>query len=180
MSGARGAEMPVALARIDQKLIHGQITAAWVPYLHIQEIVVIDDLVSEDHMTQAILTSGVPHPVRAAFVAEDAAAGFLAAPPIPPGADPRRLLLFGSVSSVHRAMEAGLVLESLNLGNMAYLPDAHRVKLSDSFYANARDLDILAGLLESGLSLFLQSLPADRPRPFVPPPAPCGGIRRSS
>ena len=161
--------MPVALARIDQKLIHGQVTAAWVPFLHIQEIVVIDDIVSRDPVTQAILASGVPSQVKTAFIGEEEAALWLA----PKGAaEPRRLVIFGSVGSAGRAVASGLRLECLNLGNMSYLPAKDLVKLSECFYAKPLDLDTLAGLARSGLRIFLQSVPGERPRPFSPAQGP--------
>jgi mannose/fructose/N-acetylgalactosamine-specific phosphotransferase system component IIB len=165
MSGHGALTMPVAMARIDQKLIHGQVTAAWVPFLHIQEIVVVDDLVSDDPMTQAILASGVPSSVKASFTGEAEAADWLSE------ADPqdlRRLIIFGSVAAAGRAVAGGLKLECLNLGNLAYLPAADCVRLSDCFYVKPGDLDTLSAMSRAGLRIFIQSVPGDPPRPFAP------------
>ncbi|MDR2443928.1 MAG: PTS sugar transporter subunit IIB [Deltaproteobacteria bacterium] len=155
--------MPVTWARIDQKLIHGQVTAAWVPFLRIGEIVVIDDCVKSDDMTQAILTSGVPYKVATAFTTAQEAADYLASRP-----DPfvRRMLIFRDVPTVKAAVDSGLLLESLNLGNLSYLPSANSLRLSDCFYAAPDDLEILDNLAAGGLKLFLQSVPADKPKPF--------------
>jgi mannose/fructose/N-acetylgalactosamine-specific phosphotransferase system component IIB len=158
--------MTVAMARIDQKLIHGQVTAAWVPYLHVQEIVVVDDLVAEDPVTQAILSSGVPSHVSTAFASESGAADLLS---LKAASSLRLLLIFGSVTAAGRSVASGLSLESLNLGNLAYLPAADCVKLSDCFYAKPDDLATLASLHRGGLKIYLQSVPGDPPRPFNPP-----------
>ena len=171
MSDLRSLTMPVTMARIDQKLIHGQVTAAWVPYLHIQEIVVVDDLVIRDPVTQAILSSGVPSPIKTAFTSESGAADLLSERAV---SKLRLLLIFGSVAAAGRAVASGLSLDSLNLGNLAYLPAADCVKLSDCFYAMPKDLATLASLHRSGLRIYLQSVPGDPPRPFNPPGPPPG------
>ncbi|MDR2455403.1 MAG: PTS sugar transporter subunit IIB [Deltaproteobacteria bacterium] len=170
--------MPVTMARIDQKLIHGQVTAAWVPYLRIQEIVVVDDLVIEDPVTQAILSSGVPSAVQTAFASETGAAELLSESE---RQSLRLLLIFGSVAAAGRAVAAGLSLDSLNLGNLAYFPAGDCVKLSDCFYAKPKDLATLTFLYQKGLKIYLQSVPGDPPRPFNPPGAsahPNGGPSR--
>jgi PTS system mannose-specific IIB component len=164
--------MPVTMARIDQKLIHGQVTAAWVPYLHIQEIVVIDDLVEGDPVTRAILSSGVPSTVATAFTSESGAARWLEAE----GRSAlRRLLIFGSVAAAGRAVAGGLALESLNLGNLSY-PRAEDpvIRLSDCFHVKPRDLETLSALQVAGLRIFLQPVPGSPPRPFTPPARPAG------
>lgn len=158
--------MPVTMARIDQKLIHGQVTAAWVPYLSIQEIVVVDDRVAEDPITMAILTSGVPYPIQTRFMSEGDVARMLVNEN---ALNLRILLIFGSVSAAGRAVAEGLALDSLNLGNLSYLPSADCVKLSDCFYAKPRDLAILTALSAAGLKIYLQSVPSDPPHPFLPP-----------
>ena len=154
------------MARIDQKLIHGQVTAAWVPFLHIQEIVVVDDLVSDDPVTQAILASGVPSPVKTSFTGEAEAAELLRGAPDP---GLRRLVIFGSVAAAGRAVAAGLRLECLNLGNLAYLPGPDCVQLSDCFFVKPGDLATLTDLKRSGTRIFLQSVPGEPPLPFEPP-----------
>ncbi|MDR1657072.1 MAG: PTS sugar transporter subunit IIB [Deltaproteobacteria bacterium] len=158
--------MPVTWARIDQKLIHGQVTAAWVPYLRIGEIVVIDDCVVGDDMTQAILASGVPAKVRTAFITAVEAAVFLAGRP---DQNVRRMLIFRDVVTVKAALDFGLVLDSLNLGNLVYRPSCQSQKLSNCFHVNHRDLIILEELKAAGLRVFLQSVPGDLPKPFAPP-----------
>ena len=80
----------------------------------------------------------------------------------------------GSVPGVRNALTNGLVLESLNLGNMAASTEAKRIRLSDSFHVTSGDLDILGGLSMAGLNLYLQAVPGDRPVPFVRPAPPAG------
>jgi PTS system mannose-specific IIB component len=40
--------MEIALVRVDNRLVHGQIIEAWVPFIHAGCIVVVDDDVASD------------------------------------------------------------------------------------------------------------------------------------
>ncbi|MDR3203555.1 MAG: PTS sugar transporter subunit IIB [Deltaproteobacteria bacterium] len=160
--------MPVTLARIDQKLIHGQVTVAWVPHLQIDEIIVVDDELRNDDFTQVIMCSGVPARVKkTTFAAAAELQDLLKARQNSPE---KLLILFRNVESAVGAIKNhGLKLESLNLGNQTYMPTTQCQALSKSFFANSDDLLHLSSLAEGGLRLFLQSIPAEYPVPFKPP-----------
>jgi mannose/fructose/N-acetylgalactosamine-specific phosphotransferase system component IIB len=78
------------------------------------------------------------------------------------------MLIFRDVPSVSGALEFGLKLSSLNLGNQAYLPSIECLKLTDCFFANRKDLAALSNFVEKGLELFFQAVPTDRRVPFNP------------
>ncbi|MDR1546802.1 MAG: PTS sugar transporter subunit IIB [Deltaproteobacteria bacterium] len=171
--------MTLTMARVDQKLIHGQVIAAWVPHLGIEEIIVVDEDVLSDALTQSILTAAVPPQVRQTC--------FAAPADLPkilqsrPHANRRLLLLFGDLSAVKAALDQGLRLENLNLGNQACQPNAECRKLSSCFFASSSDLAILDSLARAGLNLFFQSVPGDRPIPFCPADlTPSGGRPRTA
>ena len=55
--------MDIALVRVDNRLVHGQILEAWVPYLHASCIVVVDDQVACDFFRETVIRMAVPREV---------------------------------------------------------------------------------------------------------------------
>ncbi|NTU60380.1 MAG: PTS sugar transporter subunit IIB, partial [Deltaproteobacteria bacterium] len=47
--------MPVVLARVDNRLVHGQVLEAWVPRLGIEAILVVDADLAQDPFQRAVI-----------------------------------------------------------------------------------------------------------------------------
>jgi len=65
--------MPIALARIDDRLIHGQVVIGWGVPLGVRLIALVDDEVAANAWEQEIYRMAVPPGVEVEFVARDAA-----------------------------------------------------------------------------------------------------------
>ncbi|MDR1487116.1 MAG: PTS sugar transporter subunit IIB [Deltaproteobacteria bacterium] len=156
--------MPLTFARIDQKLIHGQVTAAWIPYLSIEEIIVVDQDLTEDDFTQAIMASGLPPEVKSIFFTNPAKLSTF----MENHDSKRTMVLFRDVVCAKESIECGLSLSFLNLGNQAYLPNTESIKLTQCFFADRQDFTTLCLLAEEGIDLFFQSVPTARRIPFNP------------
>jgi mannose/fructose/N-acetylgalactosamine-specific phosphotransferase system component IIB len=158
--------MPVVMARIDQKLIHGQILSGWVPFLDINEIVVVDEDSTQSPLIMRIMASGVPATCATAFLAPDRLSGHLRQ-----GEDAglRRLVLFKDVAGAWEAMSGqGFSLESLNLGYYAHLPGIRCVKVHSFFSAVEEELEQLAWIAGQGTGLYAQSVPNSPRLPINP------------
>ncbi|MDR1870497.1 MAG: PTS sugar transporter subunit IIB [Deltaproteobacteria bacterium] len=158
--------MPVLATRVDQKLIHGQVTLGWAPFLAIEEIIVADDLALESELLMDIMSAGVQPPVKYTSFISPAKLGELIK--ARPTNDPRAMILFRDVAGVGEAVKGGLALASLNLGNHFNLAGCERLRLADSFFVSREDLTTLTSLAKTGLRIYFQSLPADPPVPFDP------------
>jgi len=148
-------------SRVDSKLIHGQIAAAWVPYLKAEVIVVADGDTAGDSTAQRIMRLGLPPEIsQAHFRPLAGLAEFLAGPEL---AEKRVLLIFKSLADALEAVAAGLDLGLLNLGNQLdrLSRDLGR-RLSETFFARPEELADLARLQGRGLSVILQSVPTAR------------------
>ncbi len=60
--------MPIALLRVDERLIHGQVTVGWGGRLHPTRYVVVDDLLVESAWERDLYRLGIPSEVSAEFV----------------------------------------------------------------------------------------------------------------
>ena len=65
--------MPIALARIDDRLIHGQVVIGWGVPLGVRLIALVDDDVAANAWEQEIYRMAVPPGVEVEFVTRDAA-----------------------------------------------------------------------------------------------------------
>lgn len=111
-------------ARIDNRLVHGQIIEAWLPFTNARFIVVANDELAEDELRQQIMSIAIPLGVDIAFVEVNKAQAFLSGKAMV-GKDV--LVLFASCPDARRAFEAGLNFSRLNLGNMHYGPGKKQV-----------------------------------------------------
>jgi len=56
--------MDIALVRVDNRLVHGQILEAWIPYLKASCIAVVDDQVASDFFQETVIRMAVPREVQ--------------------------------------------------------------------------------------------------------------------
>jgi mannose/fructose/N-acetylgalactosamine-specific phosphotransferase system component IIB len=145
---------------VDSKLIHGQIAAAWAPYLKAEVIVVADDDTAGDPQAQRIMRLGLPPEVsQAHFRPLPGLAEFLAGPEL---AGRRVLLIFKSLADAFKAVRDGLELRELNLGNQLdqFSREEGGQRLAETFFARREELADLARLSRLGLKVIIQSVPA--------------------
>lgn len=153
--------MTLVWARIDQKLIHGQIAMAWVPHLNIDAIVVADREMLANPRGQRFMKMGLPPEIRATFFVDPAD---LPATLEHKDLQGRRvLLLFKDVEGLMASAAAGLSLTKINLGYHACAAgEALAIRLGQTFYLGEDDLAGLSRLHEEGLEVVLQSIPAEK------------------
>lgn len=158
--------MTLIWTRVDQKLIHGQIVVAWVPHLSIDAIVVSDADTAEDPWVQKVMMMGLPPEVRVTrFITPAQLAELLDGDDL---SSRRVMVIFKDIEGVLEAVEAGLHLERLNLGNQACQPAYHGIRLTDAFYASEREVAELSELRGTGLEIILQAVPAEKAVKWVP------------
>lgn len=52
--------MPINVARIDDRLIHGQVITTWVKNFDIEQVIIVNDKVANDTVQQSVLTMVAP------------------------------------------------------------------------------------------------------------------------
>jgi PTS system mannose-specific IIB component len=157
----------IALVRVDNRLLHGQILETWVPKLAIEEIVVADDEAAASDLARAAMTLCVP-PELPARIEAVAGVDFGAL-----AAAPRRVLvLVRDVAALEAAHAAGLgpsLAPRVNLGNVHFSPG--RRPVTPSVFLGAEDLATLRALARAGFEIEARAIPSE-------PPAGMGEIER--
>lgn len=142
--------------RIDNRLIHGQVVEAWVPHVGAKTILVVNDDLAADFLQQEIMSLAIPRAVESVFLTVDQ----LAADKHMKGSSQDSvMLLFSSCLDARRAVEKGLKLPLLNVGNLHY--GTGKRQISPSVALDAEDESCLRYLLGLGVELDFRCVPND-------------------
>jgi len=116
--------MAVVLARVDNRLVHGQVLEAWMPRFDITTVVVVDDGVAGDRLRQTIMEIAVPSQINCRFVRVDEVKETLEKLD---GHDSRVMMLFSGIRDVRDALRMGSPLDKINIGNVHYRKGKRRI-----------------------------------------------------
>ncbi len=158
--------MSLALLRVDDRLIHGQVLLGWGPALSPDRFAVVDDGMAKDPFQAALLvatTGGTPVDVLSEAEVPTRLVALSAA-------HDSVLVLVRGLPEAARVMaalaRAGHAPASINLGGLHYAPGKERVH--DNVYLDAKDRAALAELTRLGVRVIVQDVPATRPMDAPP------------
>ncbi len=145
------------LARIDSRLLHGQVATAWTKTTQPTRIIVVSDAVAKDELRKKLIQQAAPPGVKAHVVPvkkmielakDDQHFG-----------GQRALLLFENPQDALRAVEGGVPLKTINVGSMAHSPG--KVQPNKVLAFNQADIDTFKKLKELGLNFDVRKVPND-------------------
>ena len=145
----------VLLARVDDRLIHGQVMTAWMKLLPAKEIIVIDNKVAKDEFMITVLEMAAPTGVKVKVFTEEKAAEVLQA-----GLSKPTILLGKSRVSYKGIIDRGVELEAINLGGMGINND--RTTLYKNIAASPAEREAIKEFLDKGIDVKIQVIPADK------------------
>jgi len=154
--------MPIALYRIDDRLIHGQVVVGWGQPLELRFIVLVDDDVASSEWEQELYRMGVPPEMEVHFSDVASAGGALAAY----SADPRvGLVLVGDIGTMQRLVANNpTIIKTLNIGGVHHSP-GRTPRLRYVFLTPAEE-DGLRAIAAQGVEVTAQDVPGARPVPL--------------
>jgi PTS system mannose-specific IIB component/fructoselysine and glucoselysine-specific PTS system IIB component len=152
--------MSLALVRLDDRLIHGQVVVGWGQPLNIELIVLVDDEVRDSAWEQDLYRMGVPSSIEVVFVSVEEARRR-----IPDWeADPRvGILLAGDIDTM-TALVAGGNVPRVNIGGIH-----HRAGRSERLryvYLTDEEAAKLRRLASDGIVVTAQDVPTARAVPI--------------
>lgn len=146
--------MSVVLARVDERLVHGQIITSWTKLLKIDLIYIIDDGIAEDPFIFQVLTLSAPSGLDFEVIKVDQAIEKLKE-----DTQRRILLLFKTVAYPLALIRAGYPLASLNIGNIGAGPA--RKSISKNVSISEAEKETLIEIMATGCDVYLQMLNSD-------------------
>jgi mannose/fructose/N-acetylgalactosamine-specific phosphotransferase system component IIB len=155
--------MPLVLARIDDRLIHGQVVVGWARALEADCLIVANDAVAADPMQRQLLPMAVPPQIKVGIYRVTEAVEALRGPRY----EGRRIiLLFASLADALLYVQGGGVIERLNLGGIRQAPG--RQQLRTAVALSPADAAAARALMAGGSRLDIQMVPGDSPEALGP------------
>jgi PTS system mannose-specific IIB component len=155
-AGAPGS-FEYVLARIDSRLLHGQVATAWTKTINPTRIIVVSDEVARDDLRKNLITQAAPPGVKAHVVPINQMIK-LAKDDQHFGGQ-RAMLLFENPQDVLRAVEGGVPLKTINVGSMAH--SLGKVQPNKVLAFNQEDIDTFNKLKQAGLDFDVRKVPND-------------------
>lgn len=151
-----GRRMTVALARIDDRLIHGQVATVWTKESKVKRIIVVNDDVAKDKVRSTMLKSVAPLGVTAHVVD---VAKMIRVYNNPEYANDRVMLLFTNPSDVLALIEGGVPLTSINVGGISHKEGKRMV--SHAVAVDQKDIDAFKEIDARGVELEVRKVSSD-------------------
>ena len=146
------------LARIDSRLLHGQVATGWIPQMHPDRVIVVSDSVAKDELRKSMIREAAPAGVKAHTVPlkkmEEIAKD-------PRFGDTHALLLFENPEDVLRAIKGGIDIKEINVGSMSYREGD--VNANNVLSMNQEDVDTFRELEKLGVKFDVRKVPSDAP-----------------
>ncbi|WP_420299330.1 PTS mannose transporter subunit IIAB [Edwardsiella tarda] len=148
--------MTIGLARIDDRLIHGQVATRWTKETGVSRIIVVSDEVAQDHVRSTLLKQVAPPGVTAHVVD---VAKMIRVYNNPKYANDRVMLLFTNPTDVERLVEAGVKITSVNIGGMAFRQG--KTQVNNAVSVDETDIDAFKKLDARGIELEVRKVSND-------------------
>lgn len=149
-------KIKINLARIDSRLLHGQVATAWTPDSKANRIIVVSDAVAKDEMRKTLITQAAPPGVKANVVPIKK---MIEVAKDPRFGETKALLLFETPQDALAAIEGGVPVETLNVGSMAH--STGKTMLNSVLSVNKDDVAAFEKLRDLGVKFDVRKVPND-------------------
>ncbi|MGL9769318.1 MAG: PTS mannose transporter subunit IIAB [Sodalis sp. (in: enterobacteria)] len=153
---SQNGHMIIALARIDDRLIHGQVATCWTKETNVKRIIVVSDEVARDTVRKTLLTQVAPPGVTAHVV--DVAKA-IRVYDNPKYANDRVMLLFTNPTDVLHLVEGGVVITSVNIGGIAFRQG--KIQVNNAISVDKKDIEAFNKLNDRGIELEVRKVSSD-------------------
>lgn len=144
------------LARIDSRLLHGQVATAWTKTTQPNRIIVVSDSVAHDDLRKKLIVEAAPPGVYANVVPIDK---MIQVSKDPRFGETKALLLFETPQDALRAIEGGVDIKELNVGSMAH--SVGKVAVNKVLSLGKEDVETFEKLKAKGVSFDVRKVPSD-------------------
>ena len=154
--------MEIVLVRVDNRLVHGQILEAWLPFTQATCIVVVDDEVAGDYFRETVIRMAVPRQVELIVSGVEE---FARDSRYSTGQGKKAIVLFSSIADACKAFDAGFTFRKLNLGNVHHTQSAEeKIRCSSCVFLDNNDIRYVLKLIDTaGVQVELRRIPLEEP-----------------
>ncbi|EOB3450366.1 PTS mannose/fructose/sorbose transporter subunit IIAB [Enterococcus hirae] len=155
------SELGISHVRLDERLIHGQVATLWLGKMGTTRVMIVDDGVVNDPIAKASLKAAVPGGIKLSILKTVTAAKRLKEGIYQ---DQKIMLLTKNIQTIFDLIDAGVPIESFNLGNASSREGTLQIKKS-VFLTEAEIAKILE-LEKAGIVVTAQMVPMEEEKRF--------------
>lgn len=148
----------IVLARVDDRLIHGEVVSVWGPALGINRYIIIDDEVASNKITKRVIKALCPSNTACSIYSVERGAEAL----MRPAENPKEkiMVLVKSPITLLRLVERGNTFEKINLGGMGLHED--RKPFVKTLSCTEEEIEAIKELIGRGIYVFYQLVPEQK------------------
>ena len=147
----------IVMARIDDRLLHGQVVISWIPFLKVSKVIVIDDDSANDEFMKELIVTSAPNGVAAHVLTLEASINYFNKD----SDNERVLILTKNIDNIRELLANNIQLNIVNLGNLGHNKDRKRylnfIHLSDEEIKLLKEIDKI-----DNCNLEIQMIPNDK------------------
>lgn len=146
------------LARIDTRLLHGQVATSWTKTTNPNRIIVVSDNVSKDDLRKNMIKEASPAGIPANTIP---ISKLIEVDKDPRFGNTKAMLLFETVQDALKAIEGGVQIKELNLGSIAH--SVGKIAITTSVALDNADIEVFKKLISLGIKIDVRKVPSDKP-----------------
>lgn len=154
--------MNIVGARIDERLVHGQVANLWTPKLQVERIIVLDEAAAKDDIQKSGLRMATPMTTRLSVLPVEVAADHLQKNRY---GKQRLFLVAKRPEKFLDLLKLGIKLDTINVGNMSKRDDT--TELTKQVNINEEDAKLFKQIADQGVKLIAQVNPSVDARDFM-------------
>ncbi len=143
------------LFRVDNRLVHGQIIEAWLPFLQAKRLIVANDELAKDHLRQQIVSLAIPKQIIVSFIT----LGQL--PSLLDNIHEKTLVVLENCADLKHILTFDLVIPRINIGNLHF--GANKKQLLPHVAVTEDEYNFLEDINKKYL-LDFRAIPTEKPR----------------
>ncbi|XBS70351.1 PTS sugar transporter subunit IIB [Acerihabitans sp. KWT182] len=145
----------IVLARIDDRLVHGQIMTAWVQYTSANHIVIVDNVTAKDDFVKSIIEMAVPKSIGLSITDEEGAPDLLNTLH-----ESKRAIILAKIPQAFlELIKKNVLFKEINIGGMGAKKE--RAKFYKNISASEEEKKAFREIIDFGVALNIQILPYD-------------------
>jgi PTS system mannose-specific IIB component len=154
--------MDIRLARIDDRLIHGQVATTWSRHSNISRILVVSDEVARSELRKFLLKQAAPPGIKSNVMTVKK---LLSVSDHVMLLGVRVMLLFTNPTDVAALVKAGIEIDSVNIGGMRFTEG--KKMITNFISVDEEDVEAFRYLHKKGIELEIRKVPSDRKADLV-------------
>ena len=146
--------MSIKNARVDERLIHGQVAMVWTNTIGATRIVVVNNEAVNDESIIAALKISKPAGVKLSILSKEKAVN-----KFKDGIydEDKVFLITKNIQDMSDLIEGGIQIESVNIGNITKKEDAIQIK--KSVHLTEDDISLIKNMIANGIKVTAQMIP---------------------